>query len=331
MQKILIITLSFLAIIGIGISTYIIFLDKNPIINNSTTVSPDGSKTGETVESPMTPYQEMRATIEQDSAKNIASYNAAISSKNPELCDTITEENKKIECRDTIITGEAKKTWLIETCDTITGTGTAVICRDNIRNDRAVATRNKILCEKISNSEKKIFCQESVDELVLRSYVESNTVTKENCDTLSPKFQITCMTEIREADESIIYTDAVNKDDIELCKKITNTDLRSTCLDTINLKTAISSQNSVLCESLENADKKLYCINQVSKINDVAIYKLATSGNTLENCTTIINENLKTKCHDTIIINIVKSNNDTSLCESLTNTGMTRACKQIWQ
>ena len=110
MQKILIITLSFLAIIGIGISTYIIFLDKNPIINNSTTVSPDGSKTGETVESPMTPYQEMRATIEQDSAKNIASYNAAISSKNPELCDTITEENKKIECRDTIITGEAKKT-----------------------------------------------------------------------------------------------------------------------------------------------------------------------------------------------------------------------------
>jgi hypothetical protein len=331
MQKIFIITLSFLVLIGTWIGVYILLLDKNPIIDISTTVTPDTPKTEDVVTVPLTPYQEMQAKIKEENSKNIASYNNAVSTKNPELCNTITEENKKIECHDTIVASEAKKTWLIETCNTITATGTLILCRDNIRNDRAIASRNKVLCERISSPERKIFCQESVDELILKWYIESKTVTKENCDGLSSKYQAICMTEIRETDESTIYADAIAKNDIVLCEKITNTELRSTCLDTINLKTAISTQNSVLCDSLENTEKKRYCINQVSQINDIAIYKLATSSNSMESCATIINVNLRNKCNDTVIMSIVKASNDTNLCDTLTNTAMTRACRQLWQ
>lgn len=110
MQKILIITLSFLALIGAGIATYILFLTKNPIIDIGVMPSSDIPKIEETVVAPLTPYQEMRANIEQDNSKNIASYNAAMQAKNPELCNTITAEDKKIECHDMIISAEAKTT-----------------------------------------------------------------------------------------------------------------------------------------------------------------------------------------------------------------------------
>jgi hypothetical protein len=73
-------------------------------------VSPETPKTEEIATEPLTPYQEMRANIEEENSKNIATYNAAIRDKNPELCNTITEKNKKIECQDTIISAEAKKT-----------------------------------------------------------------------------------------------------------------------------------------------------------------------------------------------------------------------------
>lgn len=85
-------------------------MDKNPLIDISAIVSPETPKTEEIVVAPLTPYQEMRANVAEENSKNIASYNTAIQDKNPELCDTITEENKKIECHDTIISAEAKKT-----------------------------------------------------------------------------------------------------------------------------------------------------------------------------------------------------------------------------
>ena len=110
MQKILIITLSFLALIGAGITAYVFLLNKGTVINTHTTQSPDTPVAEEAVATPPTPFQEMRANIEQDNSKNIASYNAAMQAKNPELCDTITEESKKIECHDMIISAEAKKT-----------------------------------------------------------------------------------------------------------------------------------------------------------------------------------------------------------------------------
>ena len=111
----------------------------------------------------------------------------------------------------------------------------------------------------------------------------------------------------------------------------TNSELQITCSDTINLKKAISTQNSILCETVQNTEKKLYCIGQVSKTDDIELYKSALIKNDLELCSRITSENLNTKCHDTVIITIVKSKKDITLCDSLKNTGMLTACQQLGQ
>jgi hypothetical protein len=320
MRKILIIITSIA--LFLGICSYFLFFGEKPIWNITYKVAP-------TVSDNL--YTDMRSTVEKENEKNIDLYNTAIRDQDPLLCDGIGDNDKKVECHDMITATIAQKTWLIETCDTLTGTWIIMLCRDTINNDRAITTQNKILCDGISDSDRKLFCQEGVDEIILQKHIETHTVTKEICSVMSSRYQKTCMIEIREIDESELYKNAISKDDLELCDKITSIELKSTCLDTINLKTAITTQNSILCENLKNEEKKLYCIGQVSKTNDIALYKSAISSNDLESCSRIINENLRNKCHDTIIITTVKSEKDITLCDTLTNTGMIISCKQLGQ
>lgn len=276
-------------------------------------------------------YEKEKNEIKINNQKNIEFYNTAIQEQNAELCSSIDDTDKKNECHDMIIASLAKKTGNIDSCDTLTSTGNMMICRDIIRSDRAVNSHNKILCMKISDTTKKSYCEDQIDEIALAENTKNSTITKDFCDWLGIKYQQSCASEIREIDESALYTEAIEKNDINLCKKITNVEFRSSCLDTINLKTAINTQNALICDDLIDIEKKGYCHDEISKTNDISIFKSAITNTNLEDCSKIINDNLRNRCNDTVIITTVKSKNDTTLCDNLTNTGMIVSCREIWQ
>jgi hypothetical protein len=105
--------------------------------------------------------------------------------------------------------------------------------------------------------------------------------------------------------------------------------LQDTCNDTIQLKEAMNTKNKTKCDEIRSSNKKEYCNNQLSKLDDVTLYKTSIASGNIEKCNDITTVNLKNKCRDTIIINSVRSTGDTALCESLTNTGIINTCKTI--
>lgn len=119
------------------------------------------------------------------------------------------------------------------------------------------------------------------------------------------------------------------ENDIIPCLKIKDVTLQDTCHDTIILKQAISTQNKIKCDDIRNTSKKEYCENQLSKIDDITLYKTTIASNAIEKCDEIMTVNLKNKCKDTIIINSVRTTGDTTLCNNLTNTGIINTCKTI--
>lgn len=319
MKKILILITSLLLL---GVISYFLFVWEKSKWNVSYTVIQA---------EPVSPYEDMKANIDKENTKNIELYNAAIRDQDPMLCNGIQDNLKRSECSDMIQATVAKKTWSMETCDTLTNTGVILLCKDTIYNDRAVSQRNKSICKNISDSDMSIFCQEETDKLTLKLHIENKTITRELCENMGSKYQDTCLREIREVDESELIKTATNADDLELCNKINNAELQITCTDTITLKKAITTQNSILCDTLTNTAKKLYCMSQVSKTNDIELYKSALHKNDVEGCTQITNENLRNKCHDNIIMTTVKSEKNTTLCDTLTNTGMILSCQQLGQ
>jgi ethanolamine utilization microcompartment shell protein EutS len=316
------IAVSTLSLLALGISAYFSFFQKAPIWEITTTTTPDAISVT---------YEEQQTSVERQNMKNSELYNTAMQDQDAAICTGISDSRQQSECSDMIIASIAKKAGTIEICDTITSTGTMILCRDVISSDRAITQADRQLCDTLSDMDLRTTCQESIDEIQLTAKTRDNTITREFCDTLGARSQSICLTQIREIDETALYRDALGKNDAKLCEQILQTELRNTCLDTIRLKSAVTSENTTLCDTITDPDKKLYCESQVSKTADIALYKSAITGTDPSACIPIINSNLENKCHDTIIIASIKRNNDTTLCTGLTATGMISACQAIWQ
>ena len=317
MKKIYIISV---CIITLSIGIYLVFFGTNPIWDIRYDVSENPT--------PKT-YEELRIANTEVARQDAEYYNSAIHDGNEASCEGITDTTKKLECRDMVRAGQAKQTGTITACDTLTASGVAILCRDAIFNDQAIASVDRSLCTNIIGSDRQSYCIELVDEKALRTAIESKNVTKSFCDGLSEKYQTTCLAEIREVNDTGLYTRAIENNDASLCQSITNTETRDLCSDTISLKFAISTGDVELCARLINTDKRAYCESQVSKTSDITLYKNATTALDLNSCSKINNTNLRNKCNDTIIINRVKTEQNTTFCEELTNTGLITACRSI--
>jgi hypothetical protein len=324
MQKIhIIIIITIVALLSLcGGVYFFIFLDQTPIWNIATTTTTD-------VVAPT--YEEKRASVEETNAKNSELYNTAMQDQDATLCTGISDASQQSDCRDMIAANTAKKSGTIEACDVLTSTGITRVCRDVILIDRAIATIDRSLCTEVSGTDRRGACEESIDEIQLTAKTRENAITREFCDTLGIRSQSICLTQIREIDETALYRDAIGKNDTKLCEQIVTPELRSTCLDTIRLKSAVTTDNTGLCDTITDVDKRLYCQAQVSKTADITTYKSAITGTDPSACSPIVTENLRNKCHDTIIIASVKRDNNTALCSELTATGMISVCQQIWQ
>jgi hypothetical protein len=322
MKKILIIIVSLIVLIVIGVGIYCWFFYQKHTWN---------IKTDTTVNTMIPTYADQRINIDKQNEKNSEIYNTAIQEQNILLCGGISDSMKQVECHDMIVAHTAKKSGTIETCDTLTSTGVITLCRDVISTDRAIATSDRTLCSQVIDMERRSSCEVSIDEVQLGTKTRDNTITREFCNTLGEHYQSLCITQIHEIDETSLYRQAIATNDLKLCEKIITAELRSTCQDTIRLKSAVNTDNTTLCESIADTDKKLYCQAQVSKTADITLYKTAISGTDTTPCQKILNTNLRNKCSDTIIITAVKKYKNTALCDGLTATGMISACRQISQ
>ena len=91
MRKILIIITSVIILLGMYIYFFILQKDNKWEISYNT-----GS-----VESTVS-YEQMKEKMIEENTKNAELYNTAIKDGNLSLCDGLSSENKKIECRDNI-------------------------------------------------------------------------------------------------------------------------------------------------------------------------------------------------------------------------------------
>jgi len=279
---------------------------------------------------PMT-YAEQRADVDAANKRDSDIYNIAQRDQDPARCDYIADTEQRADCHDMISATTMRQSGTIESCDTLTSTGRVILCRDTIWSDRAIAAIDRSLCASISDTDRAQICVASVDEVDLRKHTTERTITREYCDTLTERYQSMCLSQIQDIDETGQYRDALTANDISLCDAIIEVSLRTTCQDTIRIKSAVSSESTTLCTDISDPSKRLYCETQVSKTSDITLYRSAITGTALEACTPIANANLRNKCHDTIIISRVRSEQDTTLCRTLTNTGMITSCQNIVQ
>ena len=69
--------------------------------------------------------------------------------------------------------------------------------------------------------------------------VEKNTVSETFCSSLVSELQAQCGESVVRVDDPTIYAEALEKKDMEICEKITDTTLKNTCHDAIVLQIAL--------------------------------------------------------------------------------------------
>ncbi len=162
-------------------------------------------------------------------------------------------------------------------------------------------------------------------------HVQSNSLTQEYCMSLSDTYKTECMRKISTIEEEVLSEQAINGNNMNICEKIANIELKNNCRDTINLKLAIRTKTSDTCSDITGEKDQLYCRSQLSKIDDITNYKNAMRNQDITMCKKIVDPRVQSDCHDKILLSTIKITKDISLCVSLTNTRLISPCQQIAQ
>lgn len=121
----------------------------------------------------------------------------------------------------------------------------------------------------MTDRDKKTVCQSAVDMSTYTSHTQSDSLTREFCNTLGSTYRKDCISKVDNNDEEIVSQKAINANDIRMCGKISNDSLRVSCSNTISLKLAIRTKTSGTCDDITGEKDQLYCRSQLSKIDDI--------------------------------------------------------------
>lgn len=254
--------------------------------------------------------------------------NHALSQRDPQICETITAEDMKIECSETLRAQELAQSGAIEDCQTLTRSDIRLRCQSTLAQDAALIAMDKFLCDVISDEVQAQYCRENIDEQKLVNLIETKTATDKSCKSLELKYQDSCVAAIARVDDNSILQSAVTDDNLEACQKLSTDELQYVCFDTILLKRALSSGDKNLCDYVRDETKKASCVSYTKTQDDNEVFKTAIIEKNLEMCTTIVNTSLKNRCHDSVILLQVRDTKNASLCDSLINTGTIESCKK---
>lgn len=276
-------------------------------------------------------YQNLEEQKRNQAKVDATSYNTAIREQNIQLCESITIEEKKVDCKDAITLVQAAKTNNPELCNQLTNSGVAIKCQDTIAQHVATEQGSKSLCKKISDTTLQKNCESTIDESSLRVMMESGTLSENGCKNLGTEYQTSCFDALKKNNDANNYSKALASWNMVYCSIITEQNLKNTCSDSLLIKQAISGNNQTLCEKIVDPEKKSYCLSHVSVRSETELFRQYVTGTDLNACTSLSDSGLKNRCHDIVTLTLVRSSKDISLCQTLTNTGMTASCQQVAQ
>ena len=281
------------------------------------------------------PKEKVRSFEEQEkealeTAKNNSEiFNQAQQKQDEWLCESITDDPLRSECRDRVVIAKIGNSWDMTLCEDITDESRKTNCRDLIALNSAREIWMKALCARISNENDIKRCREDIDGKRLATVLAEKSATPQICASFEENFQKECLRSIDTFRSEEQYLTAIKTKNLAACDAVTEPQLQTDCRDNILLERAVSEWNNVLCRSITSPEKQSYCVKKWDTQADISTFKAATSGKSLEECRTINDGSLRNRCHDIVTLDLVRESKDARLCDTLTNTGIIENCKRI--
>lgn len=190
---------------------------------------------------------------------------------------------------------------------------------DNEKYNQALHYTNESVCEKIDDENKKQECGDDVRlEKILKNSenadcnILSNDEKKQNCTDL------------------MYEKTALETENKNICKTISQTEIQVRCQEGVDAKifTKIVKENNISTEKCEKLDGnfKKECLKLIKDYHIEETYFKAIRSEKIENCSEIIEENLKIKCQNEILYLQAKNHNSLHICHGITDADLKKDC-----
>lgn len=270
-------------------------------------------------------FTDEQAKIEKDN-KN---FNDAIKFKNNNSCKNIENSKTQKECFDSIEMLLAIDENNLQKCQNIETEHIATQCSQKIIKNKAIEKKLKQLCNAILDQNEQISCREAIDWNILRELISRWNITKQECENLENNFKKECLQEVDFFQEEADFNEILNSQNIALCSKLSDENLKKNCQEKILYNKAISEKNIVVCEYIADSETKNRCQENILSDIDAKILQNAVWKNNISDCNKLSGETLQNSCNDIIIFNFVKNSKNISLCKNLKNKENIEMCELL--
>lgn len=285
--------------------------------------------TYETLSGTRETYEEMKKSKAEQAKIDIDTYNTAITQRDMNLCDQLSEVHHQAQCKDMIRMATAITSGDRDACETLTDTILQQECHDTVIYTLSASGATKDLCDEISDEHTRSQCKTDIDTRNYQARSASGTLDEAFCMSLSDELQRTCRARISRTNDQDTYRQALASKDISLCNTITVEALKNQCRDTLILEIAIREKNADYCENILDSEKSSFCKKSLSNQNEALLYQTIISQWDITKCSILTIDSYKHQCHDVLTIALVRTSADTTHCQSLYNTGMIASCEKI--
>ena len=247
------------------------------------------------------------------------------------LCETISQEDLKIQCIDNASLQNALENNDKKFCVKIKNTSLRAKCSDNFIYNDAISKKNSESCKKINDIELKENC---LSTLIFEKIWEDNFSWSINiCKELSKENKEYCISQITqkwswEWDANILEK-ALKSNKIEDCMEIKNISLAQWCKDTINIQLALENKDETKCDWVSDVKKKESCKATFSNEDDKKYFQDAIDTSNIALCEKIKNISMKNQCKDTLIFKSSIASKDKNKCSRILDSPLRSDCEKL--
>lgn len=271
-------------------------------------------------------------TPQQDETqKNAEYYNSALKRNDASLCDMISQENMRTECRDNLLIKKATDRRDLSVCESITSISMRYACANPLLLSEALEKQDASLCQKIEGDDRSQ--QDCISRITLNQIASASgtNISRSQCEVISDeRARASCVDQVVTKLSNTQYIQAQATLSSESCQSIEDRALRSTCLDEIILKKARSTQDIKLCDTIGYQPKKESCITGLRSSQDEKVFIQARDKKDATLCAGISDVVRRDQCHDTIMITQATMQNQPALCDAVRNEQKKQQCRQLF-
>lgn len=229
-----------------------------------------------------------------------SSLSLALSESDPLVCNGLSEVGSR-ECRDQVYYQIAQQSGKIEDCTKITGKEIGEKCTQEIelkaikkQVDTGANGTSKLDCDSYTNEIAKQQCIVDKrlfdDQSQLKDAIENQSSA--SCETISDQ------TLKQDCYDAVYFSRAKTSKKVEICDNIVNSETKEHCRTTLSdfsdsslFEDAMIEQSTKLCEKISQSGMRTSCIDRI-RINEII-----KSGNR-EDCSTLTDVSLRSSCEN---------------------------------